>query len=54
MYIYIYMDCILAVYLGCSDYVFKLCTCGAVTVYSSCVVAVYVVTIYCSCVLGVK
>ena len=48
-------------YLGCSDYVFKLCTWGAVTwgailkIY--CVVKLCscsVVTIYSSCVLGVK
>ena len=33
------MDCILAVYLGCSYCVFKLCSCSVV-LYSSCVLGV--------------
>ena len=55
--------CILAVYWGCSDVVFHLCTGGVVNVYSSCVLGCSdgvfhlctggVVNVYFSCVLGV-
>ena len=44
--------CILGVYWGCSDYVFKLCTGGVVTIYSSSLLG-GAATMYSRCVLGV-